>query len=121
MRFTSISSSIAYVVSRVIGFVAGSAVRPFLHLTQMREHLLLDMGFAETGYRLEPCQPGFTNDKDQSRLSCLGNPQPGKRPGLLRLLGITAPAVWAAPAVCRAPIARASALRSDSVRSQRLG
>lgn len=120
MRFTSISSSIASVVSRVIGFVAGGAVRTFLHLTQMREHLLLDlgfgdMGFGDMGYWLEPCQPGLTYGKDMQCLSRLGNPQPGKPSGLLRLLGITA------PVVCLAPSAAASAVRLDSVRSQRLG
>jgi hypothetical protein len=115
MRFTSISSSIASVVNRVIGFVAGAAVRTFLHLTQMREHLLLDLGFGDMRYWLEPCQPGFTNDRDIQCLSRLGNPQPGKRPSLLRLLGITA------PVVCLTPSAAASAARLDSVRSQRLG
>ena len=110
MRFTTISSSIASVVSRVIGFVAGSAVRTFLHLTQMREHLLMEMG-----YWLEPCQPGFTSDKDHSCLIRFGNQQPGKRPALLRLLGISA------PVVCLAPSAAASAVRLDSVRTQRLG
>jgi len=115
MRFTSISSSIASVVSRVIGFVAGGAVRTFLHLTQMREHLLLDLGFGDMGYWLEPCQPGLTYGKDMQCLSRLGNLQPGKRSGLLRLLGITA------PVVCLAPSAAASAVRLDSVRSQRLG
>lgn len=110
MRFTTISSSIASVVTRVIGFVAGSAVRSFLHLTQLREHLLMDVG-----YWLEPCQPGFTNDKDSTCLNHFGNPQPGKRPGLLRLLGISA------PVVCLAASAAASAVRLDSVRTQRLG
>lgn len=106
MRFTSISSSIASVVSRVIGFeVAGAAVRTFLHHTHMREHMLLDLG-----YWLEPCQPGFAYGRDQ-RLSRMGSPMPGNKPGLLRLFGI--PAL----AVCPAPHAAASVARLASVRA----
>ncbi|MEZ6133274.1 MAG: hypothetical protein R3C53_00045 [Pirellulaceae bacterium] len=103
MRITTISSSIASVVARVIAEVAGSAVRTFLHLTHMREHMLLDLG-----YWLEPCQPGFTCGNQQSFHS---NPLPGKQPGLLRLLGISA------LAVCPAPYAAASAVRLATVRA----
>jgi hypothetical protein len=106
MRFTSISSSIASVVCRVIrSVVAGSAVRTFLHHTHMREHMLLDLG-----YWLEPCQPGFAYGRDQQRLSLLGSSKPGNKPGLLRLLGISA------PAVCPAPNTAAAAAKLASVR-----
>ena len=110
MRFTSISSSIASVVCRVIGFVAGSAVRTSLHLTHMREHMLLDLG-----YWLKPCQPRFTNSQGTSYLSRFENLTSGKYTHVLRLLGI------AAPAACLAPVAAASAGRLASVRKQRLG
>ena len=107
MRITSISSTIVSVVSRVIDSVvfAGRAVRTFLHLTHMREHM---------GYWLEPCQSGFASAGDRLGLQQPGNPKPGKQPGLLRLIGITA------PAVCPAPSAAAAA-RLASVRAHDRG
>ena len=72
MRYTTISSSIASVVRRVIDTVAiAGAVRTMLHLTLMREHM---------GYCLEPCRPGFAFAG--SYCSCpIANPQPGKPGG----------------------------------------
>lgn len=83
MRNTTISSSIASVVCRVIASVAvaGIAVRTFLHLTLMREHM---------GYWRELCQPGFDFGGNQ-RGYCGSNPMPGSKPGLLRRFGISAP------------------------------
>lgn len=100
MRNTSISSSIASVVNRVIASVAaaGIAVRTVLHLTFMREHM---------GYWLEPCQPGFAFSYDQ-RGRDLGNPQSGYKSGELRhcLLGQNGNL---APAFCTTPTRLASA------------
>ncbi len=104
MRISTISSSFASVVIRVIDCVAvaGIAVRTFLHLTSTREPM---------GYWLEPCQPGFT----LGGYHPMGNPRPGyKQPGPLRLLGISVPAVCPAP---QAAMAAANRFASAKPRS----
>lgn len=73
MRITTISSSIASVVSRVIDCVAiAGSVRMPLHLTLMREHL---------GCWLERClEPGFAYAGSYANYQA-GNPKAGKQPG----------------------------------------
>ena len=99
MRISTISSTIASVVSRVIAsIVTGSAAVAFLrHL--MRERM---------GYWQERCQPGYAFDGDT--LHQLHNPKPGNKPGLLRLLGIST------LAVCPSPMT-VSTVRLTSVRT----
>lgn len=90
MRNTTISSSIASVVCRVIASVAvaGIAVRTFLHLTFMREHL---------GYWRELGQPGSDFGGNQQGYFHPSNPMSGSKPGLLRHFGISAPAYCPSP------------------------
>lgn len=89
MRNSTISTSFAAVITRVINVlaVAGVAVRSFLHHLMTGEH---------TGYRLEQRQPGFSGDRYD-----LGNPQAGnKRPAMLQpamAYGIAAQSVCSAP------------------------
>lgn len=78
MRSTTISSSIASVVTRVIDSVAvaGSALRMAPRLMLMREHL---------GYWLTHCQPESAYEHDQ--FGRISGPQMGNKSYLLRLLG----------------------------------
>ena len=91
MRNTTISSSIASVVNRVITSVAvaGNGLRNFLRHVLMHEHM---------GNWQELCQPGLKCGKvDLSRPAMFASPQPGYQAGLLRPFGISTPAVYMAP------------------------
>lgn len=85
MRISTISSSIATVVSRVMdSVVIAGAVRVSDHLARMREHL---------GYWLEPCQPGFAFANccaSNAAAYAAGSPpvdkQPGNKPGQIHQL-----------------------------------
>lgn len=89
MRNSSISSSFATVVARVIDCVAvaGIAVRSFSLHARTREHRASEaLGNWQLG---------------QSRMVTMnyqgGNPSPGNKPGLLRLFGIQQPVVCPVP------------------------
>ena len=102
MRITTITSSIASVVSRVIDVVASAgAVRTFLHLTLMREHL---------GSWQAPCQFEFAYASNCSGYP-RANPMPGKPGGECRLRHSD----MYAPTVCT------TQTRLTSVRATRCG
>lgn len=96
MRISTISSSFASVVARVIKAVAvaGNAVRTFLHLTRTR-----DLRTSEVlGYWQEPCQQSrFTYMSGPLGHPHIGSPGLGLKPELLRLLGMKQLAVCPAP------------------------
>ena len=90
MRNTTISSSIASVVTRVIASVANAgAVRCVLDLTLMREHM---------GTWHEPCRPGYAFAGSYQCCQQPFNPGPSKPLGkrLLRQNDISAPAFYTA-------------------------
>lgn len=90
MRITTISSTIASVVNHVIDsvVVAGVAVRTFLHLALMREHM---------GYWPAPCQPEYAFASDLAVRSRTPDSEPSKRLGSLRQCGIPALALCLTP------------------------
>jgi hypothetical protein len=89
MRKSTISSSSATLIARVIDVLAaaGLALRSFLHLTSMREHL---------GYRFEQRRPG--NEWGNClTISYPGNKRPVLQPAFVLASGITAQIVCPTP------------------------
>jgi hypothetical protein len=89
MRNSTISSLSVALIARVIDVLAaaGVALRSFLNLTSMREHM---------GYRFEQRLPGNAWDHHLN-ISHSGNKRPMLQPALVLAHGITAQIVCSTP------------------------